>query len=108
MNKKFNAYRMFSFGGGLVGLITFLVVGLLPALVYGGFAGVSLASVIFGNPLGTNLAGRIFAVGGMAVGALGTGALFTVVGAAIGAGIYSLAHKLPAPEMDEERIEKVE
>jgi hypothetical protein len=84
-------YKTFAFGGGIVGLVTFLAVGLLPSIVYGGFAGVSLASAILGGPVDANLLGRGLVVFAMVVGLLGTAAIFIVIGAAAGSGVYSLA-----------------
>lgn len=72
--------------GAGVGLALFIAIALLPALLYGGYAGVLLASGIFGTPLEPTLAVRTFIVGGMILGTLAVGSLFTVVGAVVGAG----------------------
>jgi hypothetical protein len=82
--------RSFAFGGGVVGLVTFLFVGLLPSIVYGGFAGVTMASSILGGPADGSLLGRGLVVFGMVVGLLGAGGVFIVIGAALGAGAYGL------------------
>ena len=87
-NRERKAYRTFAFGGGVVGLVTFLAVGLLPSIVYGGFAGVTLASAIIGGPIGASLLARGLVVFGMTVGLLGTAAVFVVLGAAIGAAVF--------------------
>jgi hypothetical protein len=71
--------------GAAFGLATFLAVGLLPAMLYGGYAGVLLASGIFGVPVPASFAVRAFIVGGMMFGTVGVAGLFTVVGASIGA-----------------------
>jgi hypothetical protein len=86
-----SGYKTFAFGGGVVGLVSFLAVGLLPSIVYGGFAGVTLASAILGGPVAESLLGRGLVVFGMIVGLLGTAAIFMVIGAALGSGVYSLA-----------------
>ncbi len=86
--------RTFAFGGGVVGLVTFLFVGLLPAIVYGGFAGVTLASAILGGPVEGNLLARGLVVFGMVIGLLATAGIFIVVGAAIGAGVYAIVRSL--------------
>ena len=83
--------RTFAFGGGVIGLITFLAVGLLPSIVYGGFAGVTLASAILGGPVGASLVARGLVVFGMTVGLLGTAAMFVVIGAALGAAVFQAA-----------------
>ncbi len=82
--------RTFAFVGGLAGLVTFLFVGLLPSIVYGGFAGVTLASSILGGPIDSSLFARGLVVFGMVVGLLGAAGVFVVVGAAVGAGAYGL------------------
>jgi len=86
-----NSYRTFSFGGGVVGLVTFLVVGLLPSIVYGGFAGVALASAILGGPVGVSIFARTLVVLGMTIGLLGTAGIFVVLGGALGAAIFHAA-----------------
>ncbi len=93
MNAKTNrssGSRTFAFAGGIAGLVTFLLVGLLPSIVYGGFAGVTMASSILGGPADGSLLGRGLVVFGMVVGLLGAGSVFIVIGAALGAGAYGL------------------
>lgn len=84
----------FAFGGGLVGLVTYLVVGLLPSVVYGGFVGVTLASGIFGAPVDAHVIARLIVLFGMVIGLLATAALFVVVGAALGAGVYAVVRAI--------------
>ncbi len=79
--------------GAGVGLALFLAIALLPALLYGGYAGVLLASGVFGTPLVPTLAVRGLIVFGMILGTLAVGSLFAVAGAAIGAAIGALASK---------------
>lgn len=76
--------------GAGVGLATFLAVGLLPALLYGGYAGVLLAGGFFGTPVQATLAVRALIVFGMVLGVTAVGSLFAVSGAAIGAAISIL------------------
>ena len=73
-------------GAGL-GLATFLAVALLPAMLYGGYAGVLLAGGIFGTPVTANLAARALIVFGMVLGVTAVGSLFAVAGAAAGAAV---------------------
>ena len=82
--------RSFAFAGGITGLVTFLFFGLLPSIVYGGFAGVTMASSILGGPADGSLVGRVLVAFGMVVGLLGTGSVFIVIGAALGAGVYGV------------------
>ena len=73
--------------GSAVGLATFLAVALLPAMLYGGYAGVLLAGGIFGTPVSANLFARALIVFGMVLGAVGVGGLFAIGGAAAGAAV---------------------
>jgi hypothetical protein len=73
--------------GAAVGLATFAAIALLPALLYGGYAGVLLAGGIFGTPVKATLAVRALIVFGMALGVTGVGGLFAVGGAAAGAAV---------------------
>jgi hypothetical protein len=82
--------RIHSLVGAGIGLVTFLAVAMLPAMLYGGYAGVLLASGIFGSPIEPNFLVRTLIVGGMILGTLAVGSLFTVVGAAIGGGVAVL------------------
>jgi hypothetical protein len=76
--------------GAAVGLALFLALGLLPALLYGGYAGVMLASGISGAPVQATFLVRALIVFGMVLGVTGVGALFAVGGAVIGAAIAVL------------------
>lgn len=82
--------RTFAFGGGVLGLAVFLAFGLLPSIVYGGFAGVTLASAMVGAPVEGSLIARGLVVFGMVIGLLGTAGVFVVVGAALGAAVHAL------------------
>ena len=64
--------------GAGIGLIAFLAVALLPALLYGGYAGVLLAGGIFGMVLGVTAVAALFAVAGAAAGAA-VGALVGII-----------------------------
>lgn len=76
--------------GAALGLAAFLAIGLLPALLYGGYAGVLLAGGIFGEPIKATLLVRMLIVGGMVLGTVGVGALFAVGGAVAGAALNAL------------------
>jgi hypothetical protein len=76
--------------GAGIALATFLAVGLLPSMLYGGYAGVLLAGGIFGTPVQATLLPRALIVFGMILGVVGVGSLFAVVGAAAGAAVGAL------------------
>jgi hypothetical protein len=76
--------------GAGIGLALFLAVALLPALLYGGYAGVLLAGGIFGTPVSASFAVRALIVFGMVLGVTAVGSLFAVGGAAAGAAVGAL------------------
>jgi len=81
--------------GAGIGLAVFLAVALLPSLLYGGYAGVLLASGIFGAPVAANFLVRALIVFGMVVGVLSVASLFAVAGAAAGAAVSALTRMAP-------------
>ena len=85
-----NTSKTFTLVGAGIGLATFLAVGLLPSILYGGYAGVLLAGGIFGTPVDASFAVRAFIVGGMVVGVAAVASFFAVLGAVAGAGIAAL------------------
>lgn len=97
--------------GAICGLAIFLVVGLLPSLLYGGYGGVMLASAISGEPIEAGLLARATVLLGMVFGLLATSALFTVTGAIVGSGLYStfdlMATDSPA-QQDTTDVERVD
>lgn len=82
--------KLYSLVGAGVALALFLAVGLLPALLYGGYAGVLLAGGIFGTPVAASLAARALIVFGMVLGVTAVGSLFAVTGAVVGAAAHAL------------------
>jgi hypothetical protein len=85
--------------GAVLALIVFLVLGLLPSLTYGGYAGVLLAKGIFGAPLQGAVLENALIVFGAVLGVVGVASLFLVTGAATGAAVgavVALGAKEPA------------
>ncbi len=82
-----NSKKLPALVGAGVGLALFLAVALLPALLYGGYAGVLLAGGIFGTPVTASFGVRALIVFGMVLGVTAIGSLFAVAGAAIGAAV---------------------
>lgn len=70
--------------GTAVGLISFLAVGLVPAIYYGGFAGLILAGGLFGAPVPQTLLAQGVVLFGMVLGVVAASALFLVAGAFLG------------------------
>ena len=91
--------RMLPVVGVGFGLALFVAIGLLPAMVYGGYASVLLATGISGAPVQSTILTRALIVLGMVAGVVAVGALFAVVGAAAGGAIRVLtgaARRAPA------------
>jgi hypothetical protein len=76
--------------GAGIGLALFLAVALLPAMLYGGYAGVLLAGGIFGTPVEPTLLARALIVFGMVLGVVAVASLFAVFGAVAGAAVGAL------------------
>jgi len=70
--------------GAAVGFVAFLILGLAPALYFGGFGGLLLAGALFGTPVPVTLLAQGLVVTGMALGVVAVGALFVVAGAFLG------------------------
>jgi hypothetical protein len=76
--------------GSAIGLAAFLAIALLPAMLYGGYAGLLLAGGIFGTPVEATFLPRALIVFGMVLGVVAVGSLFAVLGAAVGAAVGAL------------------
>ncbi len=83
--------------GAAIGLALFLSVAFLPALLYGGYAGLLLASGIFGAPVKSTLPVRTLVVFGMVLGVTGVASLFAVAGAVAGGAASLLASRAATP-----------
>ncbi len=74
-----------------IGLAAFVAFGLLPSLLYGGYAGVMLASGILGTPITPVFMAKALIGFGMILGVVGVGSLFALAGTVAGAALHSLA-----------------
>lgn len=70
-------------GAGL-GFIGFVLVGAVPGLLYGGYAGLALAATMNGTPVEPTFVTRLLVWGGMALGSLAVLSFFLVMGALVG------------------------
>lgn len=70
--------------GGFCGFIAFLIFGAVPGLVYGGYLGVSLASVVLGAPIVATTLAQGMTFGGMVAGLAASCFFFLVTGAFVG------------------------
>lgn len=81
--------------GGVLGFLGFLLLGLKPAIIYGGMTGVVLASAMTGGHVdGDALFVRILVGGGMVLSVLAVASVMTVLGAAAA---YLLGALIVAP-----------
>ena len=89
--------KMVAVAGAAVGIALFFAVGLLPAALYGGYAGLLLATGIFGAPLPGHIFARGLVAFGSLLGVLGTAAVFAVIGAAAASALgHIVANIAPA------------
>jgi hypothetical protein len=100
--------------GAGAGLVLFAVIGLLPGSFLGGAVGLSIATHLFGGPLGTALLPRIIVGAAMVFGVVLSGLLFLVGASSLGwliGYIIDVARRDKAEErtqsMHEDRAEKV-
>jgi hypothetical protein len=82
--------KIYTLVGAGIGLVVFLALALLPAVLYGGYAGLLLAGGIFGTPVQPTFLVRALIVFGMVLGVTGIASLFAVVGAVAGAAVGAL------------------
>ena len=93
--------KMFALVGAGIGLAAFLAIALLPALLYGGYAGLLLAGGIVGTPVQPTLFVRALTIFGMVLGVTGVASLFAVLGAMAGVAVGALTGvAAPAKQAD--------
>ncbi len=93
---RLNRANPITFIGGVMGLALFIGVGLLPSLLYGGYAGLILGSAIFGTPIHESVFGQATVVLGVISGVLAIGGIFVLGGAILATGAYGLVSVLSA------------
>jgi hypothetical protein len=91
-----NTKQATALGAG-IGLGVFFIIGLLPAALYGGYAGVLLATGIFGSPLPVGFVSSALVTFGMVLGVVAVASLFSVLGAVAAAMIRLLTGKPSDP-----------
>jgi hypothetical protein len=86
--------KLFTLIGAGIGLALFLAVALLPAILYGGYAGLLLAGGIVGTPVQPTFLVKGLIIFGMVLGVTGIASLFAVLGAVAGAAVGALTGKV--------------
>lgn len=71
--------------GSLISFILFVLFGLVPALLYGGYMGLIMATNLLGAITSAGVFAQFIVAGGMCLGVIATLALFLVLGALLGA-----------------------
>jgi hypothetical protein len=82
--------------GAGIGFAAFLVLGAVPGMLYGGYAGLAMAGNLLGTPVEPTLLAKAIAVGGIIFGSLASLFLFLVVGAFCGTVTSFVFHPLLA------------
>lgn len=80
--------------GSLIAVVLFSLFGLVPSLVYGGYMGLMMSTVLLGQIMTSGVAGQLIVAGGMCLGVAATLSLFLVLGALMGSGIHKLYRDL--------------
>jgi hypothetical protein len=84
-----------------IGLVAFLGFGLLPSVLYGGYAGVVLSGLVVGTPVTATFAVRALIAVGVVLGVTLVAAAFAAAGAAAGAAVGALTSKdVPEARLD--------
>ncbi len=86
--------KLFTLVGAGIGLALFLAIALLPAVLYGGYAGLLLAGGIVGTPVTPTFFVKGLIIFGMVLGVTGIASLFAVLGAVAGAAVGALTGKV--------------
>ena len=97
--------KLFALVGAGIGLAAFLAIALLPAVLYGGYAGLLLAGGIVGTPVQPTFLVRGLIVFGMVLGVTGVASLFAVLGAMAGVAVGALTG-VAAPQKQAAAVSK--
>ena len=88
------AIKNLTYAGAGAGFLAYLVLGLIPGLLYGGYAGLFLAGAMFGTPVEPTLVVKAITFGGILFGALAALFIFLVAGAFLGSVVSLLSRPL--------------
>jgi uncharacterized protein involved in cysteine biosynthesis len=76
--------NILTFSGAGLGFLAYLVLGVIPGLLYGGYAGLFMAGAMFGTPVESTLVVKGITFGGILLGGLASLFIFLVAGAFLG------------------------
>ena len=74
----------FTLVGSALGFISFILVGAIPGILYGGYLGLMMTGALFGTPIEVTLVAQLITGGGMLLGVLASLFFFLVLGAISG------------------------
>ena len=101
MNTRRNHIQLLpTYIGTAVSFLTYLVLGAVPGILYGGYMGLVMSTALFGNAAEPSILARIVTGGGMALGLFASLFFFLVIGAFVGAaiaGLVALGHLFQTP-----------
>lgn len=70
--------------GSFIAFLTYLLIGFLPGMLYGGYMGLAMAGAIFGIPVEATILSKIMVGGGLLLGVVSSLFFFLVIGANLG------------------------
>ena len=76
--------RKTAYLGAGAGIVLFAIFGLLPGSLLGGAAGIKLAGMLFGLPLGSGIVARMIVLASMLVGVMASGITIVTATATLG------------------------
>ena len=76
--------RKTAYLGAGAGIVLFAIFGLLPGSLLGGAAGIKLAGMLFGLPLGSGIISRMIVLASMLVGVMASGVTIVTATATMG------------------------
>ena len=85
MNDRIRHFQLIpTYAGAFAAFIAYLFVGAVPGLLYGGYMGLAMASVLFGVPVQATVLAKVVTFGGMFLGLVASLFFFVVMGALVG------------------------
>lgn len=76
--------EIFTWAGACFGIVMFVLAGMQPAILYGGWTGLMLTGQMFGTPVEMTFMVKLIVLGAIVLGVITVGLLFLVLGAVLG------------------------
>lgn len=94
VRRPYHDRKTYTLTGGFIGLAAFVIWGLMPSILYGGFAGTALAHGIAHGDESANGLSNVLVLFGMMVGGLSVSGVFVILGAVAGAIVYGIRRRM--------------